>query len=165
MEIIPLLLKEMEQEVAITRKFFARLPGDKMTWKPHDKSTDMAGLANHIAELPGWIKMALSTEGLDFAAGDYKPNTFWSSQELIKQLEDATAESKKALMDATEADLLPIWTMRMGDQVLARWTKYEVIRHALAQMIHHRAQLGVYFRLLNIPLPSSYGPSADEQSF
>jgi len=165
MQIIPLLLKELDMEAANTRKMLSRIPDDKYDWKPHEKSMSIRQLAAHIAEIPGWIAMALNTSELDFAKGDYKPTIVNNTQELLDVLQQSVASAKSSLENATEEDLLPTWTMRNGDQVYMVLTKYEVIRHAFAQLIHHRAQLGVFLRLLNVPIPGTYGPSADEMSF
>jgi len=162
MQIIPLLLKEMDQEAAVTRKFLQIVPADKFDWKPHEKSMVMSSLVVHIAELPSWVKMALNTSGIDFATMDYTPTPVSSTEELVQIFEKSLAEGREALTTAKEEDLLPEWTMRNGEQIISVMTKYEVIRHAFAQTTHHRAQLGVYLRLLNIPIPGSYGPSADE---
>ena len=165
MQIIPLLLKEMEQEAAITRKMLERVPDDKFDWKPHEKSMTLKQLSTHIAELPSWVKMALTTSELDFSKMDYTPTPVSNKDELISVFEKSLAEGKAALSEAKEEDLLPTWTLRNGEKVFSVMTKYEVIRHAFAQTTHHRAQLGVYLRLLNIPIPGSYGPSADEPNF
>ncbi len=165
MQIIPLLLKEMEQEAAITRKMLERVPADKFDWKPHEKSMSMKQLTIHIAELPSWVKMALTTSELDFSKMDYTPTPANNSAELLAIFEKSLAEGMEALREAKEEDLLPEWTLRNGEQVYNVFTKYGVIRHAFAQTTHHRAQLGVYLRLLNIPIPGSYGPSADEMNF
>ena len=165
MEIIPLLLKEMEQEAAITRKMLQIVPADKFDWKPHEKSMPMKTLAVHIAELPSWVKMALTTSELDFSKMDYTPTPVNSTEQLLSIFEKSYAEGKEALGSAKEEDLLPEWTLRNGEQVYNVMTKYEVVRHSFAQTTHHRAQLGVYLRLLNIPIPGSYGPSADEMNF
>jgi len=165
MQIVPLLLKEMEQEAAITRKMLERVPADKFDWKPHEKSMSMRQLSVHIAELPSWVQMALTTSELDFSKMDYTPTPVGSTQELLSIFEKSFAEGKAALSEAKEEDLLPEWTLRNGEQVYNVMTKYEVIRHSFAQTTHHRAQLGVYLRLLNIPIPGSYGPSADEMNF
>jgi uncharacterized damage-inducible protein DinB len=165
MQIIPLLLKEMEEEAAITRKMLERVPADKFSWKPHDKSMTMQQLTVHIAELPSWVRMALTSSELDFSKMDYKPTPVSSMEDLLALFEKSFSDGKAALNEAGEEDLLPPWTLRNGEQVYNVWTKYEVIRHAFAQTIHHRAQLGVYLRLLNIPIPGSYGPSADEMNF
>jgi len=162
MDIIQLLLKEMDQEAVITRRMLERVPADKFAWKPHEKSSSMQTLAVHIAELPSWVKMALTTTEMDFAKFDFKPTVVKDTTELLKLLEKTLAEGRGALSKATEEDLLPNWTLRSGERVFNVFTKYEVIRHAFSQIIHHRAQLGVYLRLLHIPIPGSYGPSADE---
>lgn len=163
MQIIPLLVKELDDEVATLRKFLELVPGDKFRWKPHKKSMSMQLLAVHLAEIPGWIDTALTTNELDFAKTPYEPTPVKSTKELLDLLEETYKKGKTRLNNAHEDDLLPNWTMRSGDQVYWVFTKYEVIRHALGQIIHHRAQLGVYFRLLDIAVPPSFGPTADDQ--
>jgi len=165
MDIIQLLLKELEVEAVTTNKMLQLVPTDKFDWKPHEKSMSMKQLATHVAELPSWVQMALNSEGIDFAVMDYKPTPVESTADLVTLFERSLEQGKTALQQAKEDDLLPDWTLRTGDQVHQVFTKYEVIRHSLAQQIHHRAQLGVYLRLLNIPIPGSYGPSADEMNF
>ncbi|HEX8357022.1 MAG TPA: DinB family protein [Segetibacter sp.] len=165
MEIIQLLLKEIEEEAQTTRKMLARVPADKFDWKPHEKSMSMKQLTVHIAELPSWVSMALTTEGLDFAAFAYEPAPVENTEQLLALFETSFEKGKETLAQASEEDLLPGWTLRSGEQIHSVMTKYEVIRHSLAQTIHHRAQLGVYLRLLNIAIPGSYGPSADEMNF
>ncbi len=164
MEIIPLLVKEMEQEAQTTRKMLERVPNDKYDWKPHEKSMTIKRLATHVAELPGWVKMAFTTSQLDFANTDYKPEDVNNTEELLAFFERTYADGFAALKNAEEADLLPTWTLRNGEQVYQVMTKYELVRVAFCQTVHHRAQLGVFLRLLDIPIPGSYGPSADEQS-
>lgn len=165
MDILPLLKKEMEQEAATTRKILERIPTDKLGWKPHEKSMTMQNLSVHIAELPSWVSMAFNTSEVDFAAMDYTPTEVSNSGDIIALFEKSLASGLESLSKAKEEDLLPIWTMRSGEQIHATMTKYEVVRHAFAQTTHHRAQLGVYLRLLHIAIPGSYGPSADEMNF
>lgn len=165
MGIIPLLQKELLQEAETTRKFLKLVPADKFDYKPHEKSMDIKNLAVHIAELPSWVAMALNTSELDFGTMDYKPTEVADNSELVQLFEKSLESGVKSLNGAKDEDLLPTWTMRTGDKVHAVMSKYEVIRHSLAQTIHHRAQLGVYLRLLNIPIPGSYGPSADDTDF
>ncbi len=165
MQIIPLLVKEMEEEAAITRKMLERVPDDKFDWKPHEKSMNLHQLTVHIAELPSWVQMALTTSELDFSKIDFTPTPVSSRAELIQIFENSYSQGIDSLKAANEEDLLPEWTLRNGDQIYQVMSKYEVIRHSFAQTIHHRAQLGVFLRLLNIPIPGSYGPSADEMSF
>jgi uncharacterized damage-inducible protein DinB len=165
MEILPLLKQEMEQEAKTTRKMLERIPPDKLGWKPHEKSMTMQNLAVHIAELPTWVSMAFNTSELDFATMNYKPTEVHNTNDIVQLFEKSLTSGLQALSNAKEEDLLPNWTMRTGDKVHAVMTKYEVVRHAFAQTTHHRAQLGVYLRLLDIPIPGSYGPSADEMNF
>lgn len=162
MEIIPLLLKEQEQEAQITRKMLSLVPNDKYDWKPHEKSMTIQQLATHIAELPTFITTGLTTSELDFATQPYQPSIINNTADLLDFFEKSLADGRNSLSKATEADLLPNWTLRNGNQVFMVITKYEAVRHSFSQIIHHRAQLGVYLRLLNIRIPGSYGPSADE---
>jgi uncharacterized damage-inducible protein DinB len=165
MTLIPMLLKEMEQEAQTTRKMLQRVPNDKYNWKPHPKSMSLQHLATHVAELPGWITMTLETDELDFAKNEYAPEVINNTEELLAYFERNLASGKESLENATDEDLLPDWTLRNGDQIYSVNTKGEVIRMAYCQTVHHRAQLGVYLRLLDISIPGSYGPSADEMNF
>ena len=162
MNTIPLLLKEMEEEAETTRKMLSRVPNDKYDWSPHPKSMTIRRLSTHIAELPAWVSMALNTSDLDFAKMDYKPTEINDTAALLALFEKSYSEGYGRLQKAAEADLLPNWTLRTGEKVHSVRTKYEVIRMAFCQTVHHRAQLGVFLRLLDIPIPGSYGPSADE---
>ncbi|RYF59208.1 MAG: DinB family protein [Cytophagaceae bacterium] len=165
MSIIEMLLKEMEMEAQTTRKMLSRIPNDKYDWKPHPKSMPMRSLAVHIAELPSWVSMTLQTDGLDFATMDFTPTAVSNTAEVLDIFEKSLADGKAVLSKATEADLEPTWTMRNGDVIISTDTKGDVIRMSFSQTVHHRAQLGVYLRLLDIPIPGSYGPSADEPMF
>jgi len=162
MSIIKKLLKEIEQEAQTTRKFLAIVPADKFDWQPHPKSMSLKQLTNHIAELPGWISMAITTDGLDFHANPYEPNNATNSADLLELFENAYADGRAHLKNTSQEELEKPWILRSGEMVLADMTKYETVRVSIAQTIHHRAQLGVYLRLLNVAIPGSYGPSADE---
>ncbi|RYE19004.1 MAG: DinB family protein [Sphingobacteriaceae bacterium] len=162
MSIIQMLLKEMDQEALITKKMLERVPNDKFDWQPHEKSMTIRRLTTHIAELPAWVTMALITDGLDFANNPYQPPIINNTSELLEYFEKSLLNGREHLVMVTEEQLLPIWTLRNGEQVLYVGTKGEIIRVSYSQIVHHRAQLGVYLRLLNIPIPASYGPSADE---
>ena len=161
---IPMLLKEMEHEAETTRKMLSRIPDDKYDWKPHEKSMTIRRLATHIAELPGWVTMTLTTDGLDFANNPYQPVVINNTAELMDYFKKTLADGKSHLEKATDEDLKPDWTLRRGDKILSVSSKGEVIRMVFCQIVHHRAQLGVFLRLLDIPIPSSYGPSADEMN-
>ncbi|PKK38568.1 damage-inducible protein DinB [Siphonobacter sp. SORGH_AS_0500] len=162
MELIPLFLKEMEQEALTTRKFMALIPDDKLDWAPHQKSMKMSNLATHIAELPTWVTMALTTDELDFAKIPYEEKKIQNNADLMAFFEESLANGRTQLIPENESLLNKPWTLRNGEIVYNVDPKHEVIRMAFSQITHHRAQLGVYLRLLNIPIPGSYGPSADE---
>ncbi len=165
MNIIELLLTELEREAQVTRKMLALVPADKFDWAPHEKSMKMKALATHIAELPSWVTLGLTTEELDFATAPYEPAPVQSTSDILTLFEKSYEDGRASLTKAKEEDLTGKWVLRNAEQIYATMTKYEIIRHAYSQTIHHRAQLGVYLRLLDIPIPGSYGPSADDQSF
>lgn len=157
--------KELEKEALVTRKMLALVPAAKFDWKPHPKSMPMMNLATHIAELPTWIGMVLNTDELDFNAGEYKPTIVKDNAELMELFEKSLEDGRTSLANGKEDTLDKIWTLRSGEHIHSRDPKSDVIRMALSQIIHHRAQLGVYLRLLDIPIPGSYGPSADDTDF
>jgi uncharacterized damage-inducible protein DinB len=159
---ISLIKKELEREALTTRKMLALVPVEKFDWKPHPKSMVMMNLATHIAELPTWVSMVLNTDELDFAANEYKPTIVKDNVELMQFFEKSLEDGIAPLDDSKEDLLSKTWTLRAGEQILTTGSKADMIRHALSQIIHHRAQLGVYLRLLDISIPGSYGPSADE---
>ncbi|GAB2563585.1 DinB family protein [Spirosoma aerophilum] len=165
MSLIQMLVKEMQQEAQTTRKMLERVPNDKYNWQPHPKSMTIRQLATHIAELPSWVSLALTTDCLDFATSPYNPVTIHNTTELLDLFERSLAEGEEALSQATDDQLAPEWILRNGDQILSQTTKGEMIRMSFSQIVHHRAQLGVDLRLLDIPIPGSYGPSADEPGF
>jgi len=165
MKIIELLLKEFDHEIQTTRKMLALVPVDKFDWAPHEKSMKMKALATHIAELPSWVELGLTTAELDFATAPYQPEVIENNEDLLALLEKSYQAGRNSLNNASEADLSGRWLLRTAETIHADMSKYEIIRHAFSQTIHHRAQLGVYLRLLNIPIPGSYGPSADDQKF
>jgi uncharacterized damage-inducible protein DinB len=162
MSIIPTLLKEMEQEAQTTRKMLERVPNNKYEWQPHVKSMTIQRLTNHIAELPGWVAMVLTTAELDFAQNPYKFNPNNNTEDVLRFFEESLESGKTHLTQTNDEELQKSWTLRNGDHIISVRSKAEVIRMAYSQTVHHRAQLGVYLRLLDIPIPGSYGPSADE---
>lgn len=163
--LIPVLQKELENEAKTTRKMLARVPPEKFDWQPHPKSMTLKRLAAHVAELPGWIALAIQTDGLDFENNPYQPKDVKSTGELLDFFEQSLQTGREALANANMETLTKEWILRSGDTIHSRDTKYDVIRMALSQIIHHRAQLGVYLRLLDVPIPGSYGPSADDMAF
>ena len=122
-------------------------------------------LSTHIAELPSWISLGLTSDELDFATTPYEPIIANNTEDLLAVFEKSYEAGKAALVKANEEELSNRWVLRNGEQILSDMDKYGIIRVAFSQTIHHRAQLGSYFRLLGIPVPSSYGPTADDQSF
>ena len=164
MSLIKIFSNELEQESVSTRKMLEIVPDDKYDWQPHPKSMTIRALTTHIAEIPGWIEHGITNDGLDFSATPYNPKVINNTKELLEAFEESLAKGKSQLVEENEGKLDGRWIMRNGDTVLMDLSKAEVIRHSLCQLIHHRAQLGVYLRLLDIPIPGCYGPSADEMN-
>jgi len=162
MSLIKIFLNELEQEAISTRKMLEIVPNDKYDWRPHPKSMTIRALSTHVAEIPGWIEHCIKNEGLDFAVMPYNPKVINNTKDLLAYYDECVVKGKSVLVDANESKLNGRWVMRNGDVVLMDLSKAEVIRHSLSQLIHHRAQLGVFLRLLDIPIPGVYGPSADE---
>jgi uncharacterized damage-inducible protein DinB len=162
--IVDSLSKEFEHEAQTTRKHLERLPQEKLDWKPHEKSFTAGGLASHITEMVGWADTILLQDELDFDPATYKPYLATSVADLIKTFDDNVAKSKQALAGATDDTLKRNFSFKIMGKVWFERTKAEVFRDvALSHIIHHRGQFSVYLRLLDIPVPGSYGPSADEQ--
>ena len=162
MDLIKELLAELESEAAITRKMLALVPEDRFDWSPHPKSMTLKQLATHVAEIPSWYAIAVDQDVLDFNESNYMPAPIDSNADLLALFEKSYQTGKSALERLPEALLDKPWIMRGGDAVYLDTNKYGMVRHAFSQTIHHRAQLGVFLRLLDIPIPGSYGPSADE---
>lgn len=158
-------LRQLNSEATATRKMLSIVPNDKYDWKPHPKSMNIRQLAGHIAELPSWINMALNTDELDFAQNGYVSPDINDTKALVALFEKSLVEAQEGLSKAKEETLDEPWTLRNGEQIYSTEPKADVIRMSISQIIHHRAQLGVFLRLLDIPIPGSYGPSADDASF
>jgi len=165
MDTLKQLKEELEAEYQTTKKFFEIYPDDKNDYAPHQKSMKMMHLVTHIAEIFGWAGFMLNSSELDFAKSELQPKILSTKEELLRVFEENYKASKEALEKATEEDLKPSWALKNDGHTLASWTKYGAIRHSLSQITHHRAQLGVYYRLNDIQLPGSYGPTADLESF
>ena len=161
------LLPELDQEMATTRRLLERVPDDHAGWKPHDKSMSLGRLATHVAELPSFVGMILGGTELDLTAraGGYAPKTLDKHQEML-DLFDANVRTARAALESAENEaLLQPWTLRRGEQVLFTLPRMAALRALFfSHTIHHRGQFTVYLRLLDVPVPSLYGPSADEQS-
>ncbi|UAY54598.1 DinB family protein [Arachidicoccus terrestris] len=164
MEFIPVLLKEMEKENVTTREMLSRIPDTIYDWQPHPKSMTVRSLATHLAELPSWVDMVLNTDGLDFATMPYNPPVVNHTADILNIYDKSYEAGHSALAKADPAILEKTWTLSNGDKVLAADNKLETLRMVYCQIVHHRAQMGVFLRLNNVPIPPSYGPSADEGS-
>jgi uncharacterized damage-inducible protein DinB len=156
------LCLELEAESITTRKMLQQVPTDKFDWQPHQKSMTVKRLATHIAELPTWIGMTIETDELDFENNPYNPADITSTSQLLEYFEKCLEDSRNQIKAGREDQMEKPWTLRSGKTIYSVSPKRDVLRMACSQIIHHRAQLGVYLRLLNIPIPGSYGPSADE---
>ncbi|MBD0283824.1 MAG: DinB family protein [Bacteroidota bacterium] len=164
MTFIEFFRKQFTQEGETTRKMLSRVPNDHFDYKPHLKSMDLKRLVVHLADLPGWIHMTFTTDELDFAE-PYEQPQINNTKELMAFFEKRYHEGLLTLVPENEAQLDKPWTLRRGDIVYSTEPKIDIVRMSISQQIHHRAQLGVYLRLLDIPIPGSYGPSADESVF
>ncbi|ALI99988.1 DinB family protein [Rufibacter tibetensis] len=165
MELNQKLLRQFEQEAANTRKMLERVPDEHFDWKPHAKSMSLKTLAAHVAELPGlFIAAVLKTEEVDMSPQSYKPFAGTTHQELMDHFEENYQKAVKALNDTNVVEIGKTWTLRSNGNVIVSMPKQVVIRNlAMNHLIHHRGQLSVYLRLLDVPVPGMYGPTADEQ--
>jgi|SRR5690625_3369140 len=163
MSLSELLITEIERELSSTRAIIERIPEDRFEWKPHEKSMTLKQLATHIAQLAGFPGLIMKTEYLDFAEGGSETPDIESTQDLVDLLDEGYEDSLTALRQSSEEDLNDNWIMRSGDYVILDNTKDFAIRHmGLNHLNHHRGQLSVYLRLLDIAIPGMYGPSADD---
>ena len=161
------LLPEFDQEMAKTRKTLERVPDDKFDWKPHAKSLTVRQLASHLALFPDWMTETLEKASFDYAppgGGGYKPPVINSRKELLEIFDRDLVKAREALKGASDAQLMATWSLLAGGKTIFSMPRIAVLRSmVMNHMIHHRAQLGVYLRLNDIPVPALYGPSADEQ--
>ena len=167
MSISASLLPELDQEMAGTRKTLERIPEDKFDFRPHPKSFNMISLATHIANMIGWGRDTMTSESFDFApvGGEpYKEEPAASVAELLEKFDKNLAEFREALAKAEDSDFMVNWSLLAGGNVVFSMPRIACIRGMiLNHLIHHRAQLLVYLRMNDVPLPGLYGPSADEQ--
>lgn len=163
------ILSEFDQEMASTRRTLERVPTDTFDWKPHEKSMSMGALATHLSNLPSWTSYALEHESLDLAPGGAPLPAATipeSAAELLNTFDDNVATARAAIARTTDQEFVKMWQLQRNGVTLLTLPKVAVLRgFVLNHNIHHRAQLGVYLRLNDIPVPSIYGPSADENPF
>lgn len=166
MKISDALLPEFDQEMANTRKTLERVPDDKLTWKPHPKSFAMGPLATHIANMIGWTPDTMAKDSFDVSppgAPPYKEEPVASQKELLEKFDKNVVAARAAIAGASDEHFMEPWSLLAGGKTLFTMPRIACIRgFVMNHVIHHRAQLGVYLRLNDLPVPSIYGPSADE---
>ncbi|MEO6911379.1 MAG: DinB family protein [Edaphobacter sp.] len=163
MTIAEILLQDFDHEMAGTRTTLERIPADKPDFRCHDKSMPMGRLAVHVASLPRFGIAILTTPSMDLATVKWPTMTFESSEKLLSDFDTLSAEARSALSRSSDADLQQNWKFSFGDRVIADLPRSAIYRNLFFNhLIHHRAQLGVYLRLNDLPVPPLYGPSADD---
>jgi uncharacterized damage-inducible protein DinB len=161
MSISETLLPEFDQEMATTRRVLARVPSERGTWKPHEKSFSLGHLAQLVAWMPGWITNALRETELDLArAGGY---SYEKTEALLAMFDRNVTEAREAIRSSTDADYEVSWSLKHGDRTIMTQPRAAIVRSHINHLIHHRGQLTVYLRLIDVPVPSIYGPTADER--
>ncbi len=160
MSIADTLLPEFEQEMATTRRVVERVPDDNPDWKPHPKSFSIAHLAQLLSWMPGWIGQTLTSTELDLAdGGRYSVE---STESLLKTFDENVQRSRQAIAAAKDSDFDVPWSLKMKGKVIFTLPRGAVVRQHISHLSHHRGQMTVYLRLLDVPVPSIYGPTADE---
>jgi uncharacterized damage-inducible protein DinB len=155
------LVPEFDLEMTTTRRVLERVPGDKGHWKPHPKSFALAHLAQLVATMPGWLTRTIRDTEIDLAkSAGY---SIEQTETLLGQFDQHVREARAALAAVTDADLGVMWSLKQGDRVLFSSPRGPVVRQHINHLVHHRGQLTVYLRLLDVPVPSIYGPTADER--
>jgi len=160
------MLPEFEHEMANTRKTLERIPDEKFEWTPHQKSFPMGKLATHVANLPSWTSLTIEQDEFDMAPNGEQVKTpeCHSQKELLDTFDANVAKARESLAGVTDERMFQSWALLAGGNQLFAMPRVAVLRSfVMNHIIHHRAQLGVYLRLNEIPVPSIYGPSADEQ--
>ena len=155
------LLPEFDQEMATTRRVLERVPDDKPDWKPHPKSFSIAHLAQLLSSMSSWIGQAITNTELDLASGGQRYSNE-KTQSLLKTFDENVKKSRDAIVNSTDANYSVLWSLKMGEKVLFTAPRHVIVRQTISHLSHHRGQMTVYLRLLDIPVPSIYGPTADE---
>ena len=157
------LIAELNQEAANTRKMIERVPDENLAWAPHNKSMTLGRLATHMADIPVWFERVINADVYDFATSNYKREDMNNVQDILKLFDERLAAAKILLDSATDEILNAPWTLRRGEQVYFTLPRKVSLRNfAFNHIYHHRGQISVYLRLLDIPVPGMYGPTADE---
>jgi uncharacterized damage-inducible protein DinB len=165
MTISQVLLEPYDIEIAMTRRLLERVPADHTDFKPHEKSMPLGQLATHVATLPGLGLLILTTPSCDVTNTRFPDQTFVSPEKLLTDFDSLSAQVRSALSASTDDDLAQPWKFSVGDFVFSETSRSCTFSHTfMNHLVHHRAQLGVYLRLLNLPVPGVYGPSADDKA-
>jgi uncharacterized damage-inducible protein DinB len=165
MAIVDALLPEFDREMTTTRHLLERVPDDRFDWKPHPKSMSMGQLASHLATIPMWGHATVTQSEIDLA-GDSQMPPMTTRADLLSTFDKHVAQTRAAVTGRTDAELMSPWTLKSKGQTVFTMPKAVVWRSfVMNHLIHHRAQLGVYLRMNDVPVPSMYGPSADEAAF
>jgi uncharacterized damage-inducible protein DinB len=155
------LLPEFNQEMATTRRVLERVPSDKGQWKPHEKSFSLGHLAQLVAWMPGWIGQALTERELNLKGGP--GYSYEKTETLVDMFDKNVKAARTALLGATDKDYEVAWSLKFGDRTIFTLPRREIVRQHMNHLIHHRGQLTVYLRQVDVPVPMIYGPSADER--
>jgi uncharacterized damage-inducible protein DinB len=161
MKISDTLRPEFDQEMATTRRLLERVPSEKGKWKPHERSFPLGHLAQLVASMPGWITNALTETSLDLAA--QSGYSYEKTEKLLGVFDRNVKEARDAIASSSDADFEVPWSLKYGGKVIFTLPRAAVVRQNISHLVHHRGQLTVYLRLLDIPIPSIYGPTADEK--
>ena len=157
------VLSEFDDEVALTRRLLDRLPDAALSWKPHERSMTLGGLATHLSQIPHWGTAILQHDGYDIDPHQPRATEKQSRAEVLEAFDRHAAEARRTLVERTEAELTVPWTLRSQGHLIMSLPRVSALRRFLLNhLIHHRGQLTVYLRMHNVPLPPLYGPSADE---
>ncbi|HEY7767216.1 DinB family protein [Longimicrobium sp.] len=158
-----LALGDLEHELETTRRVLDRVPEQHLDWKPHAKSFSLGQLATHLTQMPFWVTTTITQDELD-VAGAPRTEPLDTHAAIMRRFDDNVADAREALQNADESTFGNKWSLKAGDHVILSMPRLAVLRSfCLSHMIHHRGQLSVYLRLLDVPVPSIYGPTADEQ--
>jgi uncharacterized damage-inducible protein DinB len=158
------VIAEYANETRTTRRLLERIPADQFEWRPHPKSFTAGGLASHIVECMGWLESIFGHDEIDFDPSTFKPYRAASLSALLATFDEKAADGQRILAGVDEAALGTPWRLTMREKVLVERPKAEAFRDfTVSHIIHHRGQLSVYLRLLDVPVPGAYGPTADER--
>lgn len=166
MPMIDAVLAEFQHEAATTRRLLERVPEQKFDWKPHEKSMTLGQLTHHIAEMPGWMAVVGHQDELDMAQEQERPEPPTSTSQLLELYDQSVETFRQKAAGLSDGEMMKPWKLRSGEEIHFEIPRAAAVRtFILNHLVHHRGQLSVYLRLLEVPLPSIYGPTADDRSF